>query len=163
MATRFSLPEVRASYLLGFVVVPRRFVPVLRKAKSLAERDFHYVEHEALTHFITEGHLERHVRRTRAIYARRRQALIAKLNAHLAGKVRISPVSAGTHLLVRFETAVPEEKLLSSAREATLPMVSTKAYYWEGAVDREFLIPFAHVEESEIERGVDRFMEICPL
>lgn len=144
---------------LGFVVLPARLVPVVRKAKSLAERDFHFIEHEAMAQFISEGHLERHVRRTRTTYARRRESLIARLNQCLAGKVKISPVSAGTHLLVRFEPGLDEELILSAARQSGLPMVSTKAYYCGESSERELLIPFAHVAEVEIEQAVERFAE----
>jgi GntR family transcriptional regulator/MocR family aminotransferase len=144
---------------LGFVVLPPRLVAVVRKAKSLAERDFHFIEHEAMAQFISEGHLERHVRRTRATYARRRESLIGHLNQRLPGKVRISPVSAGTHLMVHFEPEFQEDLILSAARQSGLPMVSTGAYYCGSPNERELLIPFAHVAETEIEQAIERFSE----
>lgn len=142
---------------LGFVVLPHRLVPVVRRAKGLVERDFQFVEHEALAAFIREGHLERHIRRTRRIYAKRREILIEKLIQHIGAKIRISPVSAGTNLLARFDEQIAEETILKCASESDLPLVSTYHAYVEGAPRNEFLIPFAHVDEVHITSGVENF------
>jgi GntR family transcriptional regulator/MocR family aminotransferase len=141
---------------LGFVVLPPALVPAVARAKSLIERDFHFLEHEALARFIDEGHLERHVRRTRGLYSRRRLELIAQLNKHLGSLLRISPVSAGTHLLVHTNVAIPDEELLLHARRAGLAMVSTRPYYATNPMAGEFLIPFAHIDEASLSAGVER-------
>ena len=145
---------------LGFVILPARLLPAVRRAKSLIERDFHSVEHEALAHFINEGHLERHIRRTRAVYARRRTELIGSLNTHLGSQVRMSPVSAGTHLAVQFDLPLPEEVLLQLACQAGLPMVPTSVYYASEPGNREMLIPFAHIEQTHLAFAVECFASI---
>lgn len=141
---------------LGFIILPPALVPAVRRAKSLIERDFCFLEHEVLARFIHEGHLERHVRRTRAIYARRRLELIAQLNKHLGRQLTISPVSAGTHLLVHTTGEIHDEELLALARLAGLAMVSTHPYYATKPVAGEFLIPFAHINEAVLSAGVER-------
>ncbi len=145
---------------LGFVILPPQLVAAVKRAKSLIERDFHSVEHEALAQFIEEGHLERHIRRTRATYARRRLELIAQLNSHLGSEVKISPVSAGTHLLVHIDTTLPEDQILNLASRAGLSMVSTRPYYAANPTTREVLIPFAHVDESHLAIAVERFSSL---
>ena len=145
---------------VGFVIVPPGLVPAVKRAKSLIERDFHCLEHEALAHFINEGHLERHLRKTKAIYARRRLELISQLNSRLGSRVMISPVSGGTHLLVRFDTTESDESLRQIAGQAGLPMVSTRTYYAGDAVPGEMLISFAHADETSLAAAVERFASL---
>jgi len=116
-----------------------------------------FLEHQAMTQFINERHLEKHIRRTRTIYARRRQELIAWLNRQVGSIAKISPLSAGTHLLVRFGSLLPEDQLLELACWAELPMVSTRAYYASELAVGEMLIRFAHLDEAILAESIDRF------
>jgi len=142
---------------LGFAVVPVRLLPVVRRAKSLVDRDFHFIEHEAFAHFVNEGHLERHIRRTRRIYANRREALVGILNQRLGPLIKIPAVGAGTHLLVKFDSSLTEKQVAEAASASGLPMVSTRPYYLCDPNPNEMLIPFAHIDENQIESGVERF------
>ncbi|MBZ0185588.1 MAG: PLP-dependent aminotransferase family protein, partial [Candidatus Obscuribacterales bacterium] len=146
---------------LGFLVVPQRLVPVLSRAKGLTDRYLHNVEHEALADFIAEGHLEKHVRRLRTIYARRRRSVIELVNKGLAGKALISPVSAGTHLLLHFKTEMSQAAILDCAQKSGFPMVSTSSYYFENPVENEVLVPFAHLDEIEMAKRFEKFLSLC--
>jgi GntR family transcriptional regulator/MocR family aminotransferase len=142
---------------MGFVVVPERLLATLKRAKSLSERDFHFIEHAAFTDFINEGHLEKHIRKTKATYAKRRETLIREINRELGTVLSVYPIGAGTHLLVRFHCPRSDQELLALAKKAELPIVSTEAYYLQGAKTGEFLLPFAHLEEESITSGIKRF------
>lgn len=144
---------------LGFIVLPPRFVPVIKRAKSLVERDFHFVEHEALARFIEEGHLERHIRKTRSTYARRREALVIALNQALGAKAKISPTQAGMHLLVKIDS-VDQNEVLRCAQMASLSVVPTSGYYLVDHAVNEYLIPFAQVDEEKLGQAVRAFAEL---
>ncbi len=53
----------------------------------------------ALARFISEGHLAAHLRRTRLLYAGRREALLAAAERHLGGLLAIAPDPGGMHLI----------------------------------------------------------------
>lgn len=144
---------------IGYLVVPRRMVRLMGRAKSLVERDFPLLEQKALTDFINEGHLERHIKRTRAFYAKRRAALVQALTKQFGKRIFISPVTAGMHVLVRFAEDLDEERVLSAASQSQVSLVSTVNHYITQRRQGEFLMGFAHMPEEAIFQTVQNFAE----
>ncbi|MBX9951936.1 MAG: PLP-dependent aminotransferase family protein [Candidatus Obscuribacterales bacterium] len=142
---------------IGFVVLPRRLVRVVGRAKALIERDFPLLEQKALADFIDEGHLERHIKRTRVFYAKRRAALVQAVTKQFGKRIYISPVTAGMHLLVRFGEGFEEEKVLAAARNAEVSLVSTSHHYVVNSRPGEYLMGFAHLPEENIHDTVQKF------
>ncbi len=143
---------------IGYVVLPRRLVKVMERAKSLIERDFPLLEQKALTDFIDEGHLERHIKRTRVFYAKRRAALVQAVTKQFGKRIFISPVTAGMHLLVRFGSEqFDEQKVLAAASDAKVSLVSTANHYVSHPRQGEFLMGFAHLPEENIFETVQQF------
>ncbi len=139
----------------GCMVLPPPLVDVFARAKVLIKRNFPIVEHYVLTEYINEGHLERHIRKMRAIYERRRQKLIYALAQNFRTAVTYYKESAGLHLLVRFNHDVTDGAIVESAARAGLPIASTRPYYVENPVAGEFLSPFASISEDQIEQKVE--------
>lgn len=142
---------------IGYIVLPRRLVSVIHRAKSLIERDFPLLEQRALTDFIDEGHLERHIKRTRVSYAKRRAALVQAVTKHFGKRIFISPVSAGMHLLVRFGDDFDDAQVLKAARDSQVSLVSTVNHYLKNPRSGEFLMGFAHLPEENIQTSVQQF------
>lgn len=142
---------------IGFLVLPRRLVKVVARAKSLIERDFPLLEQKALTDFINEGHLERHIKRTRVFYAKRRAALVQAVTKQFGKRIFISPVTAGMHLLVRFGNDFDEANVVAAARQAKVSLVSTANHYVSHPRTGEYLMGFAHLPEEDIYETVLQF------
>jgi GntR family transcriptional regulator/MocR family aminotransferase len=150
---RALYPLVRMSIL----VLPRKLVPVVRRVRMfLGESPL--LEQKALAEFIKDGHLDRHINRTRSIYEARRVALIQELT-HCFQKLHIS--TAGMHLLVRFPLSYDADELLRCGKECGLMMADTRAYYHAMApVPNEFIIGFAyHPSTEQIRESVARFAQ----
>jgi GntR family transcriptional regulator/MocR family aminotransferase len=144
---------------MGFIVLPRRLMAPMRRAKSLIERDFPLLEQRALTDFINEGHLERHIRRTRAMYAKRRAALVQAVTRLFRKRVTISDASAGMHLIVTFSPELDDAQITRASRAAHVPMVSTSNHYMSDPPAREYMIGFAHGNELQITSAIERFAQ----
>ncbi len=142
---------------IGYIVLPRRMVRLMGRAKALIERDFPLLEQKALADFIDEGHLERHIKRTRVFYAKRRAALVQAVTKQFGKRIYISPVTAGMHLLVRFGEGFETEKVLAAARDAKVSLVSTSHHYVAHQRDGEYLMGFAHLPEENIHETVQKF------
>jgi DNA-binding transcriptional MocR family regulator len=69
-----------------------------------------------LATLIESGRYDRHLRRMRAIYARRRDSLIAALRRHAPG-VRLTGLAAGFHAVAHLPTARDERAVAAAARE----------------------------------------------
>lgn len=81
---------------LGYIVVPPALAGAFAAARALADRSPPGVEQAILADFIEEGHFARHIRRTRARYAERREALVEAARP-LAGRLDVAPATAGMH------------------------------------------------------------------
>ncbi len=145
---------------IGFIVVPPVLIPALTKAKMLAERNFSLLEQYALTDFINEGYLERHISKTRKLYAERRRVLISALTRAFGQAIQIPKYSSGMHIKVQLETKLSDKEILSRAALADLPLVSTEEYYISGHRPGEFLLSFAGRSTEGVTASVNKFAKL---
>ncbi|MBJ9664001.1 aminotransferase-like domain-containing protein, partial [Burkholderia gladioli] len=75
--SKILFPSLR----LGYAIVPPELVAAFRGARVLMDRHPPEADQHVLAAFIGEGHLDRHIRRVRGVYAASRARLIATLDA----------------------------------------------------------------------------------
>jgi GntR family transcriptional regulator/MocR family aminotransferase len=101
---------------LGWAVVP----PALADGATRAAERLHHglpaVDQHALAHFIATGGYDRHVRRSRRSYRKRRDVLRALLAEHLP-EARVSGAAAGLHVVLEVAPGTDEAALVQAARE----------------------------------------------
>ena len=137
---------------IGYVVAPERLVPALKRAKWLADRHTSLLDQAALTDFIREGHLERHIRRMRRLYGRRRQVLVESLARHFGAGAQVRGDAAGMHLLVKFD----DDRIAERASANKVLLMSASAYYLTKAPRGEYIFGFSSIGECTIREGVKR-------
>jgi GntR family transcriptional regulator/MocR family aminotransferase len=137
---------------IGYVIAPPRFITALERAKWLADRHTSMLDQAALTDFIHEGHLERHIRRMRRLYGHRREVLVDALARHFGNTAKVRGDAAGMHLLVRFE----DEAIVERAMARKVLLMSARAYYLTKPPNGEFVFGFSSVGERTIREGVKR-------
>jgi GntR family transcriptional regulator/MocR family aminotransferase len=86
---------------LGYIVAPAWARAVLISVKQCADTGVNGQLQEALAHFILDGHLARHVRRMRNLYAERRAVLLECITKELRPWLQAVPSEAGIHLTAR--------------------------------------------------------------
>src|SRR5207237_5355570 len=84
-------PSLRLAYLLVSANMVDRFAA----AQSIGMRYATLLDQAVLCDFIQEGHLGRHLRRMRELYAERLGVLIESARENLAGLLEISSAEAG--------------------------------------------------------------------
>jgi GntR family transcriptional regulator/MocR family aminotransferase len=111
---------------LGYLVVPPELVDAFVAARALADRHSPSVTQAALADFIDGGHLARHVRRTRALYAERQAALVRAVGRTLGGLLEVAPAEAGMHLVGWLPAGVDDRDAsrVALAREVDAPPLS---------------------------------------
>lgn len=147
----------------GYLVVPEALIPAFEGTKQHVNRFFSTIEQSALADFIAEGHLERHWHKTRQIYKKRRQAVIFALKQMFLNRVHFFSEGAGLHLTVRLHLPLTTDEIISCADDSSLPMMSTRSYYADQPVEREFLIPFCMIPEEKAAELVAKFCELTQI
>jgi len=84
---------------LGYLVVPEPLVAPVQAARAVVDDHASMLAQPALAQFIADGHFASHLRRMRALYAGRQQALLAAAGRELDGLLSLSPDESGMHLL----------------------------------------------------------------
>ncbi len=157
--SKILFPSLR----IGYLVVPRALARAFERAKWLGDRHTPLVEQWALADFITEGHLESHLRRMRVLYDRRRQTLARALQQQLGDRVTILGENSGMHLMIRVQTGLRDDEVVRCAAAAGVGLTDARIYY-AGAPGRaragEFVLGYAPLSERKIQEGVRRLARI---
>lgn len=151
------------SLRVGYLVAPHSLARVFTRAKWLADRQTPMIEQRVLADFINEGHLERHLRRMRTLYNRRRQTLVRALETHFRDRVTILGENAGMSLMIRLRSELEDEEITRRARAAGVVIVSARLYYLgENRPNNmgEFALGYASLSERRIQEGVRRLAKI---
>ena len=84
---------------LAWMVLPQRLMEPVLAAKRTADLQTATLDQLILAEFIASGHYDRHVRRSRLHYRRRRDRLVELLAVRAPG-VSVAGISAGLHVLL---------------------------------------------------------------
>ena len=136
---------------LGYLVLPPDLVEPFQRAKWLADRHSAQLEQAALTDFIREGHLERHIRRMRRVYKRRRDVFLDALARAFGPRATVLGDASGMHLVVRFDAPMEARAL-----GAGVHLVSTRVYYAGAAPPHEYVVRFTGLSERGLREAVKR-------
>lgn len=139
---------------IGYLVVPKELISVTTYAKRLTDRHSPMLEQQVLTDFINEGYLERHIRRMRKLYDRRRQVLIQALEKYFGKQVTILGENAGIHLMVRFNIDFSDQEVVTKAQQRGVKLATAQQYYLKDALKCEFVLGYSNLTEEEISEGV---------
>jgi GntR family transcriptional regulator/MocR family aminotransferase len=143
---------------LGYVVAPPALAEPLARAKAVVDRHSATMPQAVLADFMAGGHFARHIRRTRDAYAERRAALLAAIDARLAGELACGPSDAGLDLCVHFRRPLDEAGVVRRAAAAGID-VRPLSYYANPAAGPEcavapgLLLGFSALAPADIDAG----------
>ena len=100
---------------LGWLVVPRHLQNAVQAAQIVADFGVSRIEQHALAWFLTNGKLDRHLRRMRARYRARRDTLVRALAAEIP-EATVHGIAAGLHAIVRLPKRYDERAIHDEAR-----------------------------------------------
>ncbi|MFF7750026.1 PLP-dependent aminotransferase family protein [Streptomyces sp. NPDC007971] len=99
---------------LGWMVLPERHVGPVLAAKGEREAWASVLDQLALADFLGSGSYDRHVRRMRQCYRRRRDRLVAALAAH-APHIEVTGIAAGLHAVLRLPPGTERSAVKAAA------------------------------------------------
>lgn len=112
---------------LGWLVLPSTLIDEVTEAKRLADTHTSALDQLGFAEFLTSGGYDRHVRRCRLAYRRRRDRLLAALRRD-APHARVSGIAAGLHALLDLPDRQTEDEIVARAARRGLALEGVASY-----------------------------------
>ncbi len=140
---------------LGWLVLPPPLLEPVVSDREATDHSTSTLAQAAFARFLAGGDLDRHLRRTRRIYRRRRDALIAAL-AHWFPEAIPSGVAAGLHLLVTLPADLDEALVTERALAAGVRVYPLGRYRTDRRADRPpaFVLGYGTLTPADMDVSV---------
>ena len=155
-ASKTLAPAVR----LGWLVLPRGWMPAAVAIKHLLDGGSPSFDQRALASLLQSGEYERQVRRARAQYRRRRDALVAALAQHCPG-LPVDGIAAGLHVILRLPQGWDDGAIAARAAAAGI-RVAPLADFAHAAPVSGLVLGFGPLPEASVEAGVQALAQCMP-
>ena len=124
------------------------------RSKTVSDRGSSALDQLALAALLTSGRYDRHLRRMRGTYARRRTALIEALGRH-APAVRLTGLAAGFHAVAHLPGSADEDEVVAQARRRSVGLYGMAPFRAShGTAPPQLVLGFGLVNERAIEAGI---------
>ncbi len=135
---------------LGWVVVPADLADEAVRTKSLLDDFSPALDQLALAELLRRGDYDRHLRRARGVYRKRRDALIEALDRHLP-ELSVEGVAAGVHLVLRLPTGVSDVAVSDDAARARIRVPPLSAFRLEPSDESGLVVGYGRLHESAVD------------
>ena len=142
---------------LGFLVAPPTLLPVLRATRKAIDWCPPPGTQQAMTQFITDGYLDRHLRRSRRAYTERYRLMRRALDRFLPAGYRPLSAGAGLHIAVTGSRDAADPDLQPIIRAHGLRASSLRLSYGFTAPTAGFLLGFAGLATEQVVPAVRTF------
>lgn len=155
--SKVLLPALQLSYL----VLPQGLAGPVQRALAETGPAPSGLGQGALARFIDEGHLGRHLRRTRKLHAGRQAALLDAARDRAAGLLDVAPLEGGMHLVARpgpdWPPRLGDAAAVAALAQAGIAAVALSAYHADPmTAEPGLLLGYAAVPERAIAPAVTR-------
>ncbi|MGH2948809.1 MAG: PLP-dependent aminotransferase family protein [Solirubrobacteraceae bacterium] len=137
---------------LGWLVVPDALRAAVLHEKANDDRATPLIEQLGLALLLERGEVDRHLRRSRPIYRRRRDQLTQALARHMPD-ARPEGEAAGLHVLVHLPSAVDEAAVVERARTRGVRVTGLAEHRMRPG-GPALVLGYGRIQEAAIERGI---------
>ena len=145
---------------LGWIVCPAALAEAIAQEKDLDDRGSPWLDQLALATLVQSGRYDRHLRRMRASYARRRATLVDALTEH-APQVELHGLAAGFHAVAHLPDSLSEPALVSAAAARSIGLYGMSRYRSSGAISPpQLVLGFGNLREGAIAQGITTIRDL---
>ncbi|HEY4357552.1 MAG TPA: PLP-dependent aminotransferase family protein [Acidobacteriaceae bacterium] len=141
---------------VGYVVLPPPLVDCFMGFRYRTDFRNSSFDQAVLCDFIVEGHLARHLRKMRNLYAERLATLIEGATQHLGGLLEISNVRAGLYTIGYLKNGMSSRQAETLATAQGIEVLAVDRCTVRGPDPKALLLGFGGFDEPAIQQGLIR-------
>ena len=145
---------------LGFMVVPEAIRQAVVPALSVTGQFAPLLTQAALADFINDGHLTRHLRRMRRLYAARRQYFMDLCDDYLGQWLRLRRTESGIQLVGLFHSDLDDRAIAAGARAQGVNVSPLSIQYRHDRAQRGLVMGFAAADEKTTLKAMVRLQDV---
>jgi GntR family transcriptional regulator / MocR family aminotransferase len=154
--SKILFPSLR----LGYVIVPHDLADAFCGARVLMDRHPPNADQHVLAAFMADGHLERHIRRVRNVYANHRAQLIAAIDTLLPPEVAwVQPGDQGMHLVLWLEESLDDREVVAMAARAGVAVRAISPMF-SGIGRPGLVLGFGGFSNEQMQAAAKRLAEV---
>ena len=156
------MPSLR----MGYMVLPDCLYDYVKNAKYIDDIHSAIFEQLTMAKFIEDGFLDRHIKKMKSIYFKKRNKLIKALKETFKDRVSISGSEAGLHLIASFKDIYFDDLLMNKIKEDNIEITPMIKHYIKSNSDDEsnynnsLIFGYGNTNMESIEEGVKRLYKI---
>lgn len=155
--SKIMFPSLR----LGYVIVPEDLVDAFCGARVLMDRHPPNADQHVLAAFMFEGHLERHVRRVRNVYADHRAQLIETLGTLLPKDLAwVEPGDQGMHLVLWLAEGLDDRAVVELAARAGVSVRAASPMFAPGTARPGLVLGFGGFTSAQMKVAAQRLAAV---
>lgn len=151
-----SLSKILAPALrIGWIIAPAGMFAAIEERKKYADLMSPVLEQLTFADFLRDGELDRHLRRMRIVYRRRRDTLIASLARHFPDW-NPTGAAAGLHLVANMPSRFSEQEVARLASARSIRIYPMSGYCFKASLEPALVFGYGSLSESQIHRGISQ-------
>ncbi len=151
---------VHPALRLGYLILPPELLGRFNAAKATVDCQSPTIEQATLADFIEEGHFTRHVRRMRAIYRQRQEAVLAA-SRELAGTLQVQAAETGMHVMgFLMGRGIDDRSVSNRARAHGIETQPLSRYCLRATLPPALLLGFGTVPPRDLVSGIRKLHSI---
>jgi GntR family transcriptional regulator/MocR family aminotransferase len=143
-----------SSLRVGYMVLPNRLIDTILAFRFGIDQNTVGLDQAILADFIDEGHMGRHMRRMRELYAERFQTLRNESEKHLKSLLEVSNIKAGLYTVGFLRNGMSSQQAESAARSRGIETMALDRFMLSKTDPRGIMMGFAAFDRQAIKRGV---------
>jgi GntR family transcriptional regulator/MocR family aminotransferase len=139
---------------VGYMVLPKRLINTILAFRFGIDQNSVGLDQAILADFIGEGHMGRHMRRMRELYADRFQTLRSESEKQLKGLLDVANVKAGLYAVGFLRNGMSSRQAESAARSQGIETMALDRFMLSDIDPRGITLGFAAFDRRAIRQGV---------
>lgn len=155
--SKILFPSLR----LGFVIAPEPLINAFCGARILMDRHPPSADQYVLASFMAQGHLDKHLRKMRGVYAEKRRVLMEAVNRWIAPNLAtLLPCDQGMHMILWINQGIDDSEVVRKGVQAGIALRAVSHMYSAGNEKSGVLLGLGGYTDSQIYAAVRKLNDV---